>query len=257
MSKVANAMLFFVLGFIVAVAIFGYPTAEKVTGQAIQEQDAQNTTCIGPINQTIERSLAIVAVSEDEDEGIIGNLTVRLIPGNSNVLIETNPFLEPDLQYSANIAKEVAIEVTGKSNPDRDFVFTYSIESQVVGGGSAGAATTLAAIAALDNKTIRQDAIITGTINSDGTIGRVGGILEKAKAASDAGYKLFLVPRGQTVVRYYEREVTREQTGLGFVFYNTRYVPKVLNITESVKEWGLELREVSNIKQAADIMLRD
>ena len=39
----------------------------------------------------VKRSIPIVAVSSD-GKGVVGNLTVRLIPGNNNVLINTNPF---------------------------------------------------------------------------------------------------------------------------------------------------------------------
>ncbi len=40
-----------------------------------------------------ERTVPIVAVTND-GVGEVENLTVRLIPGNSNVLINTNPFLD-------------------------------------------------------------------------------------------------------------------------------------------------------------------
>ena len=68
-------------------------------------------------------------------------------------------------------------------------------------GPSAGAALTIATIAALKHDSIRSDVVITGTINADGTIGQIGGVLEKAQAAKDIGAKLFLVPVGQGVRR--------------------------------------------------------
>jgi len=49
--------------------------------------------------------------------------------------------------------------------------------------------------------------MITGTINEDGTIGKAGGIFEKAAAAKAAGITTFLVPKGQSL----ENNVIKER----------------------------------------------
>jgi len=197
-----------------------------------------------------ERTIPLVAVSSS-GEGIVGNLTVRLIPGNNNVLINTNPFLETDIQYSVNKAVTVA-KLKSNYDFDRDFLFDFKAgNAQLIGGESAGAAITIATIAALQNKTLKKDAVITGTINVDGTIGKVSGIIEKAKAVADAGYKYFLVPKGQSKITYYEKVITKEPIGFGFEILNTRYVPKTIDLKEiAKKEWGLEIVEVSTIEEA-------
>lgn len=199
---------------------------------------------------TIEKIIPIVAVSND-GEGVVGKLTVRLIPGNNNVLINTNPFLDTDIQYSANKAVAVA-KLMSNYSFDRDFLFDYSAgNAQLIGGESAGAASAVAAIAALQGKTIRDDTVITGTIETDGTIGEVGSIIEKAKAVADAGYKRFLIPKGQANVTYYAREISEEPTGFGFRIRNMRYVPKTLDLKKiAEQEWHLEIIETSNIDDA-------
>jgi uncharacterized protein len=221
----------------------------------------KNNGGINSLNQEISseiitKTIPIVAVNQYENEGKVGNLTVKLIPGNSNVLIDTNPFLETDLQYSANIAVTVAKLKTGQYAANKDFILSYNIVSNVIGGESAGAATTIAVIAALEGKEIKKGVAITGTINQDGSIGRVGGILEKARAVADAGYNLFLVPKGQTKIKYYEKRIEKEPFGFGFVLYNTRYVPQVIDIREEIKkEWGLKIIEVSTIEEAMEYLL--
>jgi uncharacterized protein len=206
--------------------------------------------------EIITRSVPIVAVSSLDQKGVVGKLTIKLIPGNANVLIDTNPFLETDLQYSANIAVTVAKLKTENYAGNKDFILSYEIDSTVIGGESAGAATAIATIAALQEKNIKKNVAITGTINHDGSIGRVGGILEKAKAAADAGYKLFLVPKGQTKIKYYEKVIEEEPYGFGFRLLNTRYIPKVVDIAEEAKkEWGIEIKEVSTIEEAMAYMI--
>lgn len=213
------------------------------------------TTQAKPLLFVSERTIPIVAVNSD-GVGEVDNLTVKLIPGNNNVLINTNPFLDTSLQYSVNKAVAVA-KLNSNYGFDRDFIFDYrASKAQLIGGESAGAAATIATIAALENRTISKDAVITGTIESDGTIGEIGGVIEKAKAVADAGYKRFLVPKGQSKVTYYERQISEEPTHYGFTILNTRYVPKTIDLKDvAKKEWNLEIIEVSTIDDAQKYLI--
>jgi Lon-like protease len=74
--------------------------------------------------------------------------------------------------------------------------FTIQFKSRSVGGPSAGLAYALAitdALDAMDDARGRSIAA-TGTINPGGDVGPVGGVAEKAIAASGAGARLLLVP---------------------------------------------------------------
>lgn len=66
-----------------------------------------------------------------------------------------------------------------------------------VDGPSAGALTTVCIIAAMRGDTLRTDAVMTGTINPDLTVGPVGGIPEKVIAAIELGKTRIGVPMGQ------------------------------------------------------------
>lgn len=199
---------------------------------------------------TTERTIPIVAVSND-GEGTVGKLTLKLIPGNNNVLVNTNPFLDTEMQYSANKAVAVAKQKSDYGF-NRDFLFDYQAgNSHLIGGESAGAASTVVAIAALENKTIRNDTAITGTIEPCGCIGNVGEVMEKAKAVSDAGYKRFLVPKGQSNITYYVRQSSERPTHNDYRTHNTRYVQTILDLKEEAKNnWNLDIIEVSTIDDA-------
>lgn len=68
-----------------------------------------------------------------------------------------------------------------------------------IGGGSGGAAMTIATIAAIEGRNISKGVLITGTIGEYHTIGKVGSVEEKAIAAKEWGAKMFIVPIGQNV----------------------------------------------------------
>ena len=76
------------------------------------------------------------------------------------------------------------------------FPVDIRIDTGKVGGPSAGLAFTLAILDRLSpGKLTGDDRIaVTGTIETDGTVGPVGGVDHKAEAAIREGAKLFLVP---------------------------------------------------------------
>ncbi len=64
-------------------------------------------------------------------------------------------------------------------------------------GPSAGAVMTVGFAALLKGDHIRRGIALTGTIAKDGTIGPVGGIPDKIRAAAREGYRTILIPQGQ------------------------------------------------------------
>ncbi|MCD6496617.1 MAG: hypothetical protein J7K54_05075 [Candidatus Aenigmarchaeota archaeon] len=252
----ADRLLFFALGLAVASAVYANTLiAWQLTGHTVIQ--TKNSKGAGITSYLLsQKTIPIVAVNSVTDEGVVGKLMVKTIPGSGNVLIETNPFLEPDTQYSVDTAVRVARKIAGAKEGERDFILTFNVSSRLIGGPSAGAAIATAAVAAIENRDIRNDVAMTGTIDSDGRIGMVGGILEKAKAASEAGYRIFLIPKGQSKITYYEKRVEKEPFGFGFYLYNTYYVPRTVDITQEVRDkWGLKLIEVSDINEVLNIAL--
>ena len=72
---------------------------------------------------------------------------------------------------------------------------TISVEfSGNVDGPSAGAVTCLAILSALDGRELPRDFAMTGTILPDGTVGVVGGVPEKMRAAAKSGVKRIFIP---------------------------------------------------------------
>ncbi|RIX28276.1 S16 family serine protease [Amnibacterium setariae] len=66
-----------------------------------------------------------------------------------------------------------------------------------IDGPSAGALKTVGLLALERGEKLKPKVTMTGTINSTGTIGPVGGIPEKVKGAAEAKYTKVLIPLGQ------------------------------------------------------------
>ncbi|NUN11758.1 hypothetical protein HUU53_03880 [Candidatus Micrarchaeota archaeon] len=220
-------------------------------------QTTQQTTSFEKLGEhTLTAQAPVLAVSSQTNEGILSHVDIEIQKGRGRVLINTNPFVEADTQYSADTAVRVAQEITGKDLSDRDVIFTFDPISNLVGGPSAGAALTIGTIAAIQGKTLNPEIAITGTINEDGSIGQIGGVFEKAQAASQQGITLFLVPKGQETLNYLERQVTQEQRG-PFIIERTSYVPRSLDLVAyAEKEWSLQVQPASNIQEAMELMIQ-
>ncbi|MFH0971032.1 MAG: S16 family serine protease, partial [Candidatus Micrarchaeota archaeon] len=163
----------------------------------------------------------------------------------------TNPFVEPDTQFSAETAVKIAQKKTAADLNERDVILTFEANTTLVGGPSAGAAMAIATIAAIERKQLAGNAVaITGTIEADGSIGQVGGVLEKAQAAGESGTKLFLVPEGSITLVYYEKQIKQRNVG-PFVIQEVSYLPRKLDLAEYAKDkWKMDVKEVADIDEA-------
>ena len=192
--------------------------------------------------------ISLVAVDEN-GAGVSTPLTVDVIPGDGKVLTDIDKLLFwVDTQYSIQTARDVARNITGVDTNKYDIIYSISTDATLVGGPSAGAALTLATIAALENKTLSKNIIITGTVEPDGSIGQVGGVLEKAQAVSDIGVDIFLVPPGQGEQTYLTPKETCTRRS-GFIFCETTYEQTTINIG---KDAGVSVIEVGTITEAMD-----
>ena len=157
-------------------------------------------------------SIPILAVQTSQTlfqtsyRGHVLRADVELVEGQGRVLVNTEVLNGMDIQTSVRTAATVVETLTGASFGSTDIILTITSDVTVdaVDGPSAGAAITVALLAALRRVDVREGVYITGTVNSDGSIGRVGGVPYKALAAAEEGAETVVVPPGQGTVTVYE-----------------------------------------------------
>ena len=99
-----------------------------------------------------------------------------------------------------------------------------------VDGPSAGGMLCLAVMSALEGKSFPDDFAMTGTIMVDGTVGAVGGVAEKIRAASKAGIKRICIPAAVRLDEDYT------------------------DLLDLGRELKVEVRQVSTIKEAYQVL---
>ncbi|MBW2988462.1 hypothetical protein KY318_03040 [Candidatus Woesearchaeota archaeon] len=185
-----------------------------------------------PIVESRTGEMKLLAVSQTPFglQGNLANLQLTIKPGSGRVFIDSFPLTKVDTQISTRFAKEVACNYLNLDCSNIDFFYVIRARSSIVGGPSAGAALSVLTIGLLKGWSIKEGVAITGTINSGGFIGPVGGLKEKVKAASEGGIKVVLVPRGS-------------------IYLNASNAT-TFNITEYGKELGVRVVEVSHLDEA-------
>ena len=118
--------------------------------------------------------------------------------GSDAVFLETFPLTKMDTQISTRFAKDIACNHFKLDCNNYDFIYTIKSKSNIIGGPSAGAAISALTTIALMDLEYDKDVTITGTINSGGIVGMVGGVKEKLEAASQVNLKKVLIAKGNS-----------------------------------------------------------
>lgn len=238
--------------FLVGVALgyfYGLSTTPTLKPESpASDVDIANNVVQGPLPSSLLSSITVGAPAIDQNgAGTILPITIQKRAGDGEVLTDIDDVVfQADTQQSIQTAKSVAEEVTGVPTDKINLVYVIKSNASLVGGPSAGAAITIATIAALLDEGINKSVMITGTINPDGSIGEVGGVTEKAKAAKRAGAALFLVPLGQSIENVSKPVESCTRRGRS-EYCRVTYEYNTSDVSETT---GIAVKEVASIEEA-------
>jgi predicted S18 family serine protease len=229
------------------ITIRGYTSQLDIYRQMVTDLQTQLNT-----SSSLLQGYAVLegpAVLQDSTgtitRGTMLNISVEIRPGQGRVLVETKPLMGIVFQDAANTAVFVAQNVTGKSLAGSDVIFSVEAQDQVpaVDGPSAGALMTALAIAALTDQEPDPSITVTGTIDSSGHVGAIGGVVEKAQAAKESGKSEILIPRENSQLVQYT-EITRR---IGRFTYTAR-TPNLIDAKQYIEnEIGIQVTYVDSI----------
>jgi PDZ domain-containing protein len=155
----------------------------------------------------VELPTDIGAVLVDKDPGDI--VSVSLLRDGVARVVEVELVAREDDPTTSIIGISAAA-----LNPTFEYPFPVEIDAGLIGGPSAGMMYTLAVMEVLGPNDLARGRIVagTGTIDSDGNIGAIGGIRQKVVAAEAAGAEVMLVPSSN-----YEEALTAPRRDLELI----------------------------------------
>ena len=179
------------------------------------------------------------------EEGAMVNISVEIVPGRGRVLVQTTPLMGIVFQDAANRAVDLA---AGRSHADlagSDIIFSIQSPDEVseIDGPSAGALMTALLLSVMEDFALNESVTVTGTIDENGNIGPVGGILEKAGAAAASGKTLLLLPaENNNIVE------SREETGIFCGLRIARQRPVAVDTGMYIEErYGIRVKYVHTL----------
>ncbi len=198
---------------------------------------------------TVKVPVVGVTITPFGEKGIVGTLEVSVAyPGTGQVYVSSEPLTEVDTQGVARVAVLVASMLAHKDWTKYDFFFHFKTPSVIVGGPSAGIAMTVAVYSALTHQKPLPYVAGTGTISPDTTVGPVGGVLAKMKAAAKKGFKVFVIPWGEQVT--YIPRVTSLNTPFGVI----QKISKVkVNLIDEGKKLGIKVVPAATVYDALKV----
>ena len=170
---------------------------------------------------------------------MVADLYLEITQGTGRIFIDTFPLTKIDTQISTRHANRMACNFLEIDCSSYNFIYTIRSNSVIIGGPSAGGALTVLTMAALTNQNFNEEVAMTGTINSGGLIGTVGGLKEKITAASENGIKKVLIPQGE---RFNFKIINQNNTN--------ETLNETIDLYEFGKEKGIEVKEVAIIEDA-------
>lgn len=154
------------------------------------ERGATVTAVDGTPTPTLEDLAPVMAARKPGDE-----ITVRFRPPRSETEQEATfrTFAAPAEPNRALIG------FSAHDTYSVDLPFRAVIDTDAIGGPSAGLAFTLTLIDRLTEGSLTggRRVAVTGTIREDGSVGAIGGLRQKTVAVRQAGVKYFIVPTEQ------------------------------------------------------------
>jgi predicted S18 family serine protease len=192
--------------------------------------------CDGTVSQYVPAVLG-------QGGGLI-NVTATLVPGEGDAYVTVYPLIGLSTQHSIDQAVLYAHAMSGDSR-DCDVLFKFGDEyaANYIEGPSAGSALTVMTYALLENRSIRDDTIITGSVNRFGKVGPVGGTYEKAKGAAAMGADYFITPMGGFYEVLLLKNIEEEE---GITILEAERVEDIIAFmtdNESIEQKPLDARE--------------
>ncbi len=160
--------------------------------------------------QSYENNISLLAVTEDSNGnpagGSIVELNLLIKPGTGQIYTNLNTIEEIDTQISIINSQKVACNLFSLDCENYDFFYNFKGSALILKGPSASSAIAILSAKTMKREKIRDDVVITGSLNAGGVIGNVGGIDEKIEIAEQLDFKKAIIP----VFSDYNESIKRE-----------------------------------------------
>ena len=151
-------------------------------------------------NFIFENSVNLLAISVNENEtiktGFSFPINLKIKNGTGKVFLNLDKVVDEVVQVSLSSSKEISCDVFVLNCSNYDFYFEFDDNPSIfLEGSSAGLAFAILVAKTLNFEKIPKDIAFTGSLNSGGIIGIVGGVEEKLEVSKKLNFKKIFIPK--------------------------------------------------------------
>lgn len=188
-----------------------------VVGLGYPETNAQSRATLTSGSAFPTQTRYFLPAVDSTERGLVIGVEFAFSEGRGELFVDlTGAELRHDIQLALREAVQTSTTLTGHSLVEirTDVTFeTPGSELMALRGKSWEAELTAALVAALRQQPLGKETLITGIVDSEGTLLPVGGIEEKARSARRFGATELVIPAGQdTDVQIQNLRVTSSKT---------------------------------------------
>ncbi len=147
---------------------------------------------------SFSNSIPLLAVNQDDQGnshgGSVINLYLTVKPGSGQIHVNLNTLEEIDTQISIINSQKIACNLFELDCENYDFYYEFDGSALVLKGPSASSAIAILTAKTLKKEKINNKVAMTGSLNSGGIVGTVGGVDQKIKTAQEEGFKKVIIP---------------------------------------------------------------
>ena len=192
---------FFFTIFFLSGIYFEIPSPNKYVETKIVYQTVTkyiNNTIELPVGQIYEKNVTVygIAVFNETGSGELAKISMLLKPGYGGMFLDVSEkTFGTDLQESMPLIRDYAQAFTEKNLMYKDVVVKIDFTGRNVQGTSGSAAMAVGLIAMLQDIKLKNDTVLTGVLNPDGTLDQVNSLNLKISVAKNLGVREILIPK--------------------------------------------------------------
>jgi predicted S18 family serine protease len=192
---------FFFTIFFLSGIYFDIPSPNKYFETKIVYQTVTkyiNSTIELPVGQIYEKNVTVygIAVFNETGSGELAKISMFLKPGYGGILLDVSGrTFGTDLQESLPLVRSYAESFTGVSLAYKDVIVGVETTAENIAGSSGGAAMAVGLISMLQNTKLKNDTVVTGVLQPDGTLSSVNSLNLKISVAKNLGVREILIPK--------------------------------------------------------------
>jgi predicted S18 family serine protease len=155
------------------------------------------------LKNNFSNQVSLLAILENDKKEIVGSNIIKLklnkVKGVGNILFESSSLINIDTQISILNSHKITCEIFNLECNSNDFIYSFENKFTLLKGPSAGSSISYLLYKTIKEEETDKKIAFTGTLNSGGVVGVIGGVDKKIELAQKNNFTKIFIPFGNKI----------------------------------------------------------